>query len=243
MSEWLCACGHSWTVHLGWLGECMPPQEGCTCAEFEDVAPVGGPVAAGEPSFEELLAAPFEQFDPHSEILPYLLGKQYEAEMALCDIDGVVRSGAMHHGTDYPCTGSAHFAGAHIRCSSPFHTDSSAPLCPRHCVCGHSQTEHSGARCVGWLWTGASYRIQVDLGQGRCLAGLCRCVEFRRTAPVDGSTQLEPNPDCPVHFPLPHVTHGEQITWLDCGLCTRDDSDPERIVFTYHAECPNHGRY
>ncbi|MCA1570074.1 MAG: hypothetical protein LC798_07080 [Chloroflexi bacterium] len=40
---------------------------------------------------------------------------------ALCDDDGVVRSGAMHHGTDYPCTGHAHFAGYHIRCTSPAH--------------------------------------------------------------------------------------------------------------------------
>lgn len=39
----------------------------------------------------------------------------------LCDDDGIVRSGAMHHGKDYPCTGHAHFAGEHIECTSPAH--------------------------------------------------------------------------------------------------------------------------
>jgi hypothetical protein len=41
----------------------------------------------------------------------------------LCDDDGVVRRGAMHHGTDYTCTGHAHFAGEHIRCISAGHPD------------------------------------------------------------------------------------------------------------------------
>lgn len=36
---------------------------------------------------------------------------------------------------------------------------------------------------------------------------------------------------------------GEGATKLDCGICYRDDSDPEKIVFTYLAECGNHGRY
>lgn len=42
------------------------------------------------------------------------------AEMELCT-GGVVRRGSMHHGTDYPCTGSAHHAGMHIRCTSAVH--------------------------------------------------------------------------------------------------------------------------
>jgi hypothetical protein len=45
----------------------------------------------------------------------------YTMSFALCDDDGTVRSGAMRHGTDYPCTGHAHFAGEHIKCSSPAH--------------------------------------------------------------------------------------------------------------------------
>jgi hypothetical protein len=46
----------------------------------------------------------------------------YTAGARLCDDDGIVRQGAMHHGTDYPCTGHAHFAGEHYRCTSPAHT-------------------------------------------------------------------------------------------------------------------------
>jgi hypothetical protein len=38
----------------------------------------------------------------------------YTMDAKLCDDDGIVRRGAMHHGTDYPCTGHAHFAGEHI---------------------------------------------------------------------------------------------------------------------------------
>lgn len=41
--------------------------------------------------------------------------------LRLCDEDGVVRKGAMHHGTDYPCTGHAHFSGEHIICATPIH--------------------------------------------------------------------------------------------------------------------------
>lgn len=50
-----------------------------------------------------------------SDVAPYTM------EFQLCDDDGIVRSGAMHHGTDYPCTGHAHFAGEHIRRSGPVH--------------------------------------------------------------------------------------------------------------------------
>lgn len=47
----------------------------------------------------------------------------YTMAAALCHDDGIVRGGAMHHGTDYPCTGHAHFAGEHIRCTSPGHPE------------------------------------------------------------------------------------------------------------------------
>lgn len=47
----------------------------------------------------------------------------YTISARLCDDDGIVRRGAMHHGTDYPCTGHAHFAGEHIKCSSGAHPD------------------------------------------------------------------------------------------------------------------------
>lgn len=50
----------------------------------------------------------------------------FTMDVALCDGEGIVRGGAMHHGTDYACTGSAHFAGEHIRCVSPAH-DMPAP--------------------------------------------------------------------------------------------------------------------
>ena len=48
-------------------------------------------------------------------------GDPFTMALRLCDEDGVVRKGAMHHGTDYPCTGHAHFAGEHIICSTPIH--------------------------------------------------------------------------------------------------------------------------
>jgi predicted GNAT family acetyltransferase len=41
--------------------------------------------------------------------------------MRLCDDDGVVRSGGMHHGADFVCTGSAHFQGLHIWCDNRVH--------------------------------------------------------------------------------------------------------------------------
>ncbi len=42
-------------------------------------------------------------------------------EFQLCDDDGMVRRGALHRGTDYPCTSHAHYAGMHIRCTGPAH--------------------------------------------------------------------------------------------------------------------------
>jgi hypothetical protein len=42
--------------------------------------------------------------------------------MPLCDADGIVRRGIFHHGTDYPCTGSATLEGGTVvKCTSPAH--------------------------------------------------------------------------------------------------------------------------
>lgn len=54
---------------------------------------------------------------------------RFDLGLALCD-DGVVRGGVMHHGTDYPCTGGAHYAGKHIRCTSPAHPAVAADALP-----------------------------------------------------------------------------------------------------------------
>lgn len=51
------------------------------------------------------------------------MGDPFTMEARLCDDDGIVRRGAMHHGTDYPCTGHAHYAGEHIKCISQAHPD------------------------------------------------------------------------------------------------------------------------
>ena len=82
-----------------------------------------------------------------------MLSDPYTQEFQLCDPDGIVRRGAMWHGTDYTCTTHAHFGGEHIRCTNPFHLGTL--LCPTcetrltplpqpnaeniHCVCqlGH----------------------------------------------------------------------------------------------------------
>lgn len=45
----------------------------------------------------------------------------YTHAARLCDDDGIVRRGPMHHGTDYTCTGHAHYGGDHIRCTSAGH--------------------------------------------------------------------------------------------------------------------------
>jgi hypothetical protein len=44
-----------------------------------------------------------------------------EAQAMLCDADGVVRHGRLHHGQDYPCTGDAHVDGYHYTCINPLH--------------------------------------------------------------------------------------------------------------------------
>ena len=54
---------------------------------------------------------------------PWSDGDPYTMATSLCDDDGIVRRGAMHHGADYPCTGHAHFSGEHIRCTSPGHPE------------------------------------------------------------------------------------------------------------------------
>lgn len=46
---------------------------------------------------------------------------RYTMSAKLCDDDGIVRGGSMHHGQDYPCTGHAHTLGEHIYCTSPGH--------------------------------------------------------------------------------------------------------------------------
>lgn len=48
-------------------------------------------------------------------------GVPFDLGIQLCDDDGIVRKGRFHSGTDYPCTGGAHFADKHIRCTSPSH--------------------------------------------------------------------------------------------------------------------------
>jgi hypothetical protein len=45
----------------------------------------------------------------------------YTIEMRLCDDDGIVRRGRFFKGAEYPCTGHAHYAGEHIRCTTPVH--------------------------------------------------------------------------------------------------------------------------
>lgn len=49
-------------------------------------------------------------------------------EINLCDPDGIVRRGDMHHGQDYPCTGHAHWSGYHIRCTTLIHGDGPVPV-------------------------------------------------------------------------------------------------------------------
>lgn len=53
----------------------------------------------------------------------------FTMEARLCEHDGIVRGGPMHHGTDYRCTSHAHYAGQHIRCTNPVHVQpfNSAP--------------------------------------------------------------------------------------------------------------------
>lgn len=48
-------------------------------------------------------------------------GEPFTMGLTLCDDKGIVRSGRFHKGTDYNCTGGAHYAGEHIRCTSSAH--------------------------------------------------------------------------------------------------------------------------
>ncbi len=68
----------------------------------------------------------WERVDP--EWLPDNDDDPFTAAARLCDDDGIVRKGLMHHGTNYTCTGHAHFAGEHYRCLSPAHGGFPGPL-------------------------------------------------------------------------------------------------------------------
>lgn len=71
-----------------------------------------------------------------TQVLPGDPPCRYEhAEWKLCDDDGQVRGGAMHHGTDYTCTAHAHYAGLHIRCTSPAHEAPIEALSPDDWTC------------------------------------------------------------------------------------------------------------
>jgi hypothetical protein len=72
--------------------------------------PIG--IAVQDRSVIDLLARNFDWPYPDD---PFTMAAR------LCDEDGTVRGGPMHHGTDYPCTAHAHFAGEHIICSTPVH--------------------------------------------------------------------------------------------------------------------------
>lgn len=50
-------------------------------------------------------------------------GTPFDVGLKLCEDNGIVREGSSRFwkGTDYNCSGGAHFAGMHIRCTSPAH--------------------------------------------------------------------------------------------------------------------------
>jgi hypothetical protein len=54
-------------------------------------------------------------------------GVPFDMGIQLCDDDGTVREGSSRfwQGIDYTCTGGAHWAGMHIRCTSPAHVEAS----------------------------------------------------------------------------------------------------------------------
>lgn len=64
-------------------------------------------------------------------VCPACTADPYTSAMDLCDPDGVVRRGVMHLGTDYPCTGHAHWAGEHIRCTTAIHRTPDEPVSPQ----------------------------------------------------------------------------------------------------------------
>lgn len=90
-------------------------------------------------------------------------------EVALCDSDGIVRRGAMHRGTDYECTGSAHWSGFHIRCTSPAHVPAGVPVTgaapdrrqdQRACtepLCTTTRLHHTHTDAVGRGWCCGPY--------------------------------------------------------------------------------------
>lgn len=74
------------------------------------------------------MSAPTDPLHGHSEhppvrVPPWNDADPYTDAMVLCDDDGIVRGGLLHHGKDYVCTGHAHVNGMHIRCLSPGHPE------------------------------------------------------------------------------------------------------------------------
>lgn len=93
-------------------------------------------VAMGALSSIEEVGYPKPSWEPFG---PFTMG------LALCDDDGIVRSGRFFKGTEYPCTGHAHFAGEHIECTSPAHTASECTCRPGvSAIVGHAH-EHKCA--------------------------------------------------------------------------------------------------
>ena len=77
-----------------------------------------------------------------------------QMDARLCDDDGIVRRGPMHHGVDYQCTGHAHWAGYHITCISPAHQAA--------VTIGTFLTPDTSVPAVEWRADGSN-RFVVDL--------------------------------------------------------------------------------
>lgn len=87
-------------------------------------------------------------------------------DLQLCDDDGIVRRGAMHHGTDYPCTGHAHFGGKHLRCTGPAHQ----PVQPAQ--------DPSAATIFDLLRLRPDLHLNAVLASGACDTVALRCAEL-----------------------------------------------------------------
>ena len=85
---------------------------------------MGEPVSDFERAAAALLAE--ERPDLVSELQQAAIAAHHAGQMWLCESDGVVRRGLFHRGTDYPCTGSAHYGGQRIECGNPIHTQRAA---------------------------------------------------------------------------------------------------------------------
>lgn len=64
---------------------------------------------------------PADRYDSRVRVPPWDDADPYTNAANLCDDDGIVRGGPTHHGTDYPCTGHAHYGGHHWGCLSAGH--------------------------------------------------------------------------------------------------------------------------